>query len=59
MTKNLINFVKMNKFGEHIHRLRKEQNLTLLTLAERVGIDAAVLSKIENGHRVPLSLIHI
>ncbi len=43
----------MNKFGEHIHRLRKEQNLTLLTLAERVGIDAAVLSKIENGHRVP------
>ncbi len=43
----------MNKFGEHIHRLRKDQNLTLLTLAERVGIDAAVLSKIENGHRVP------
>ncbi len=43
----------MNKFGEHIHRLRKEQNLTLLTLAERVGIDAAVLSKIENGHRIP------
>jgi transcriptional regulator with XRE-family HTH domain len=43
----------MNKFGEYLHRLRKEKKLTLLTLADRTGIDAAVLSKIENGHRIP------
>lgn len=43
----------MNKFGEHIHRLRKEKKFTLMNLADRTGIDAAVLSKIENGHRIP------
>lgn len=37
-------------FGPRIRQLRKEHDLTLRELAERVGIDFTYLSKIENGH---------
>lgn len=38
-------------FGEYIRRLRNENQLTLTQLAAKLNLDAANLSKIENGKR--------
>ncbi|NOY51555.1 MAG: helix-turn-helix transcriptional regulator [Chlorobi bacterium] len=38
-------------FGEYIHRLRTESNLTLTKLAAALDIDQSTLSKIENMKR--------
>lgn len=38
-------------FGEYIHRLRTENELTLTKLAATLDIDQSTLSKIENGKR--------
>ena len=38
-------------FGEFIHRLRVENNLTLTKLAAALDIDQSTLSKIENHKR--------
>jgi len=38
-------------FGDRLFRLRKERGLTLRELAERVGMDHSLLSKIENDLR--------
>ncbi len=38
-------------FGEYIHRLRTENELTLTKLAAALDIDQSTLSKIENGKR--------
>ncbi|MFH1995669.1 MAG: XRE family transcriptional regulator [Candidatus Omnitrophota bacterium] len=35
--------------GERIHKIRKEQNMTLSTLSEKSGVALATLSRIENG----------
>lgn len=37
-------------FGSRIRQLRKEHDLTLRELAQKVDIDFTYLSKIENGH---------
>ena len=42
----------MESFAEHIKRLRKEKNVTLKTASEKLNIDPAILSKIENGKRI-------
>jgi transcriptional regulator with XRE-family HTH domain len=42
-------------FGERVRQLRKEHNLTLRELADKVGIDFTYLSKIETGKGVPPS----
>lgn len=38
-------------FGEHIKRLRTENELTLTQLAAKLDLDSANLSKIENNKR--------
>ncbi len=38
-------------FGEYIHNLRIENNLTLTKLAAALDIDQSTLSKIENRKR--------
>ncbi len=40
-------------FGTRIRSLRKEHDLTLRELAEKIGIDFTYLSKIENGKGDP------
>lgn len=42
----------MESFAEQIKRLRKEKNFTLKTASEKLKIDPAILSKIENGKRI-------
>ena len=45
-------------FGEYIHRLRTESELTLTKLAAALDIDQSTLSKIENGKRnIPSEII--
>ena len=38
-------------FGNYIHNLRKEKKYSLKIVAEKLGIDISLLSKIENGER--------
>lgn len=45
-------------FGEYIHNLRIEKNLTLTKLAAALDIDQSTLSKIENQKRnVPVEIL--
>lgn len=39
--------------GENIRRIRKAKNMTMVTLAERIGCDAALIRKYEIGERNP------
>ncbi len=41
----------MNSFGERIRKIREEKNTPLRIVAFHLGIDQAILSKIENGKR--------
>jgi predicted nucleotidyltransferase/DNA-binding XRE family transcriptional regulator len=41
----------MESFGERIRKLREEKGLPLRTVAAYLGIDQAILSKIERGQR--------
>lgn len=43
--------------GEYIKEKRKNKNITQLKLAESVGIDVTVVSRIEKGIRKPQSSI--
>jgi transcriptional regulator with XRE-family HTH domain len=45
-----MNSGKLN-FGEYIHQLRKEHRLSLKIVADKLGIDISMLSKIEHGER--------
>jgi len=47
-TKNVNN---MDSFGERIRKLREEKGTPLRIVAFHLGVDQAVLSKIENGKR--------
>lgn len=38
-------------FGEYLHQLRTERQLPLRTVADKLGIDISLLSKIEHGER--------
>jgi transcriptional regulator with XRE-family HTH domain len=38
-------------FGEYLHQLRIERQLPLRTVADKLGIDISLLSKIEHGER--------
>ena len=38
-------------FGTYIHDLRKEKKYSLKIVADKLGIDISLLSKIENGER--------
>lgn len=42
---------KTVEFGTYIHRLRKEKKYSLKIVADKLGIDISLLSKIENGER--------
>lgn len=47
-------------FGEHVRKLRKENELTLEALAGKAGIDARQLSYIELGQtNVTISTINV
>ena len=39
------------EFGTYIHGLRKEKKFSLKIVADKLGIDISLLSKIENGER--------
>ena len=39
------------EFGTFIHGLRKEKRYSLKSVADKLGIDISMLSKIENGER--------
>jgi putative transcriptional regulator len=39
--------------GNNIAVVRQARGLTLAELARRVGVDRAVMSRIEHGHRIP------
>jgi transcriptional regulator with XRE-family HTH domain len=39
------------EFGTFIHGLRKEKKYSLKVVADKLGIDISMLSKIENGER--------
>ena len=39
------------EFGPYIHSLRKEKKYSLKIVADKLGIDISLLSKIENGER--------
>ena len=39
------------EFGTYIHDLRKEKKYSLKIVADKLGIDISILSKIENGER--------
>jgi transcriptional regulator with XRE-family HTH domain len=39
------------EFGTYIHGLRKEKKYSLKIVADKLGIDISLLSKIENGER--------
>jgi transcriptional regulator with XRE-family HTH domain len=39
------------EFGTYIHDLRKEKKYSLKIVADKLGIDISLLSKIENGER--------
>lgn len=39
--------------GERIKQLRKEHNMTSNELAELCNVSQPVISKLENGHRIP------
>ena len=41
------------KFENNLKKLRKEHKLTQITLQIHTGIDQALLSKFENGERIP------
>lgn len=43
----------MNKFGETVKKARKERNMTIKELADRVGMSANEIASIEKGKRVP------
>jgi transcriptional regulator with XRE-family HTH domain len=38
-------------FGEYLHQLRKEHKLSQKIVADKLGIDISLLSKIEHGER--------
>ncbi len=39
------------EFGNFIHDLRKEKKYSLKIVADKLGVDISLLSKIENGDR--------
>ncbi len=39
------------EFGTYIHSLRNEKKYSLKIIADKLGIDISLLSKIENGER--------
>ena len=48
----LINQIeKPIEFGTYIHGLRKDKKYSLKIVADKLGIDISLLSKIENGER--------
>lgn len=42
---------KSIEFGTYIHGLRKEKKYSLKIVADKLGVDISLLSKIENGER--------
>ena len=47
----------ITSFGEHLRNLRENQSLTLKNVAEKIGIDASLLAKIERNERQPTKQI--
>lgn len=45
------------EFGNFIQRLRKEKQLTLKVVADKLEIDVSMLSKIEHGERQVNSIV--
>lgn len=43
------------RFGQLVWELRRRSGLTLRQAAESTGVSRSMLSRLENGHDVPLS----
>jgi transcriptional regulator with XRE-family HTH domain len=53
VTNTVVEVGEVHELGAFLHRLRKEVGLTLVQVAEYVGITYNALSMIENGHHYP------
>ena len=51
-------FVETLQFGKKLKELRKEQNLTATTLAEKLGVRDTTILRWEKGLMVP-NIIHL
>ena len=49
--------IEAHLIGVHIREARKAQNLTQKQLGERLGVQSAQISKIENGRNVTMTTI--
>lgn len=49
--------IEAHLIGQHIREARKSQNLTQKQLGERLGVQTAQISKIENGRNITISTI--
>lgn len=49
--------IEAHLIGQHIREARKSQNLTQKELGERVGVQTAQISKIENGRNLTIATI--
>jgi transcriptional regulator with XRE-family HTH domain len=47
----LKDYKSSNELGNYLHSLRKQKKFSLKTVADKLGIDISLLSKIENGER--------
>ncbi len=49
--------IEAHLIGQHIREARKSQNLTQKELGERLGVQTAQISKIENGRNITITTI--
>lgn len=49
--------IEAHLIGQHIREARKSQNLTQKQLGERIGVQTAQISKIENGRNITITTI--
>jgi len=47
----LKDYKSSNELGNYLHSLRKQKKYSLKTVADKLGIDISLLSKIEKGER--------
>ena len=49
--KTILNMNKNDEFGDFVHELRTSKKLSQKVVADKLGIDISLLSKIEHGER--------
>ena len=54
--RNIVNELNSFKIGKRLHDIRKELNITLLDLANIIGINKSTISRYENGKNLILTI---